>query len=108
MKCVTTFKNGQFVKVEKVADGISAKGSCVDTIREDGYVVFKEGLDGNYFCPRVIYKDKVRDFGKTKEGAAKIAEQNATKEIRAKAPKAKTTAKERRAAAPKRAAKESK
>lgn len=105
MKCVATFKNGQFVRVEKVAGGISTKGSCVDTIREDGYVVFKEGLNGTYFCPRVIYKDKVRDLGKTKESA----EQKAIKEMQAKAPKAKTTAKERRAAAPKkRAAKENK
>lgn len=75
MKCVATIKGGTLVSVNKYPNGVSANGNCMEmksvynekTLKDDLVPTLKEGLkDGEYFCPKSVWKEKVRDFGKVK------------------------------------------
>ena len=67
MKCVATIKNGNIESIDKVSDGYTRNGSCIDvTIKgKDRTFEVKKGLkDGVYYCPRELWKQRVRDLGK--------------------------------------------
>lgn len=85
MKCVATIKNGNIESIDKVSDGYTRNGSCIDIIvkGKDKTFEVKKGLkDGVYYCPKELWKQKVRDAGKVK--AATVAETKATKTKKAK------------------------
>lgn len=67
MKCVATIKNGNIESIDKVSDGYTRNGSCIDvTLKgKDKTFEVKKGLkDGVYYCPRELWKQRVRDLGK--------------------------------------------
>ena len=67
MKCVATIKNGNIESIDKVSDGYTRNGSCIDvTVKgKDRTFEVKKGLkDGVYYCPRELWKQRVRDLGK--------------------------------------------
>ena len=67
MKCVATIKNGNIESIDKVSDGYTRNGSCIDvTVKgKDKTFEVKKGLkDGVYYCPRELWKQRVRDLGK--------------------------------------------
>lgn len=84
MKCVATIKNGNIESIDKVSDGYTRNGSCIDIIVKGKDKVFtvKDLKDGVYYCPKELWKQKVRDAGKVK--AATVAETKATKTKKAK------------------------
>lgn len=85
MKCVATIKNGNIESIDKVSDGYTRNGSCIDIVLKgkDRTFEVKKGLkDGVYYCPKELWKQKVRDAGKVK--AATVAETKATKTKKAK------------------------
>lgn len=84
MKCVATIKNGNIVSIDKVSDGYTRNGSCIDIIVNGKGKTFsvKDLKDGVYYCPKELWKQKVRDAGKVK--AATVAETKATKTKKAK------------------------
>lgn len=84
MKCVATIKNGNIVSIDKVSDGYTRNGSCIDVIvkGKDKTFSVKDLKDGVYYCPKELWKQKVRDAGKVK--AATVAETKATKTKKAK------------------------
>lgn len=84
MKCVATIKNGNIVSIDKVNDGYTRNGSCIDIIvkGKDKTFAVKDLKDGVYYCPKELWKQKVRDAGKVK--AATVAETKATKTKKAK------------------------
>lgn len=85
MKCVATIKNGNIESIDKVSDGYTRNGSCIDIVvkGKDKTFEVKKGLkDGVYYCPKELWKQKVRDAGKVK--AATVAETKATKTKKAK------------------------
>lgn len=85
MKCVATIKNGNIVSIDKVSDGYTRNGSCIDIVLKGKDKTFevKKGLkDGVYYYPKELWKQKVRDAGKVK--AATVAETKATKTKKAK------------------------
>ena len=84
MKCVATIKNGNIVSIDKVSDGYTRNGSCIDIIvnGKDKTFSVKDLKDGVYYCPKELWKQKVRDAGKVK--AATVAETKATKTKKAK------------------------
>lgn len=85
MKCVATIKNGNIESIDKVSDGYTRNGSCIDIVlkSKDRTFEVKKGLkDGVYYCPKELWKQKVRDLGKVK--AATVAETKATKTKKAK------------------------
>ena len=85
MKCVATIKNGNIESIDKVSDGYTRNGSCIDLVLKGKDKTFevKKGLkDGVYYCPKELWKQKVRDAGKVK--AATVAETKATKTKKAK------------------------
>ena len=85
MKCVATIKNGNIVSIDKVSDGYTRNGSCIDIVLKgkDRTFEVKKGLkDGVYYCPKELWKQKVRDLGKVK--ADTVAETKATKTKKAK------------------------
>lgn len=85
MKCVATIKNGNIESIDKVSDGYTRNGSCIDIVLKgkDRTFEVKKGLkDGVYYCPKELWKQKVRDAGKVK--AATVAETKAAKTKKAK------------------------
>ena len=91
MKCVATIKNGNIESIDKVSDGYTRNGSCIDLIvkGKDRTFEVKKGLkDGVYYCPKELWKQKVRDAGKVK--AATVAETKATKATKTKKAKKET------------------
>ena len=84
MKCVATIKNGNIVSIDKVSDGYTRNGSCIDIIVNGKGKTFsvKDLKDGVYYCPKELWKQKVRDAGKVK--AATVAETKATKATKTK------------------------
>lgn len=67
MKCVATIKNGNIESIDKVNDGYTRNGSCIDvTVKgKDRTFEVKKGLkDGVYYCPKELWKQRVRDLGK--------------------------------------------
>lgn len=84
MKCVATIKNGNIESIDKVSDGYTRNGSCIDIIvkGKDKTFAVKDLKDGVYYCPKELWKQKVRDLGKVK--AATVAETKATKTKKAK------------------------
>ena len=84
MKCVATIKNGNIVSIDKVNDGYTRNGSCIDIIVKGKDKVFtvKDLKDGVYYCPKELWKQKVRDLGKSKTGT--VAETKATETKKAK------------------------
>lgn len=67
MKCVATIKNGNIESIDKVSDGYTRNGSCIDvTVKgKDRTFEVKKGLkDGVYYCPKELWKQRVRDLGK--------------------------------------------
>lgn len=94
MKCVATIKNGNIVSIDKVNDGYTRNGSCIDIIvkGKDKTFAVKDLKDGVYYCPKELWKQKVRDLGKSKTGT--VAETKATETTKAtKTKKAKKEAK---------------
>lgn len=84
MKCVATIKNGNIVSIDKVSDGYTRNGSCIDIVLKgkDKTFAVKDLKDGVYYCPKELWKQKVRDAGKVK--AATVAETKAAKTKKAK------------------------
>ena len=84
MKCVATIKNGNIESIDKVSDGYTRNGSCIDVVVKGKDKVFtvKDLKDGVYYCPKELWKQKVRDLGKSK--ADTVAEAKATKTKKAK------------------------
>ena len=85
MKCVATIRNGNIESIDKVSDGYTRNGSCIDIVLKgkDRTFEVKKGLkDGVYYCPKELWKQKVRDLGKTHTDA--VAETKATKTKKAK------------------------
>ena len=84
MKCVATIKNGNIESIDKVSDGYTRNGSCIDIIinGKDKTFSVKDLKDGVYYCPKELWKQRVRDAGKVK--AATVAETKATKTKKAK------------------------
>ena len=84
MKCVATIKNGNIESIDKVSDGYTRNGSCIDVVVKGKDKVFtvKDLKDGVYYCPKELWKQKVRDLGKSK--ADTVAETKATKAKKAK------------------------
>ena len=84
MKCVATIKNGNIESIDRVSDGYTRNGSCIDIIVKGKDKVFtvKDLKDGVYYCPKELWKQKVRDLGKSK--ADTVAEAKATKTKKAK------------------------
>lgn len=94
MKCVATIKNGNIESIDKVSDGYTRNGSCIDIVVKGKDKVFtvKDLKDGVYYCPKELWKQKVRDLGKSKTGT--VAETKATETTKAtKTKKAKKEAK---------------
>lgn len=94
MKCVATIKNGNIESIDKVSDGYTRNGSCIDIVLKGKGRTFevKKGLkDGVYYCPKELWKQKVRDLGKAKANTDTVAETKATKATKTK--KAKKEAK---------------
>lgn len=83
MKCVATIKNGNIVSIDKVSDGYTRNGSCIDIVLKGKDKVFtvKDLKDGVYYCPKELWKQKVRDLGKSKTGT--VAETKATETTKA-------------------------
>lgn len=83
MKCVATIKNGNIVSIDKVSDGYTRNGSCIDIVVKGKDKVFtvKDLKDGVYYCPKELWKQKVRDLGKSKTGT--VAETKATETTKA-------------------------
>lgn len=81
MKCVATIKNGNIVSIDKVNDGYTRNGSCIDIIvnGKDKTFSVKDLKDGVYYCPKELWKQKVRDLGKAKANTVTVAETKATK-----------------------------
>ena len=90
MKCVATIKNGNIESIDKVNDGYTGNGSCIDLIvkGKDKTFSVKDLKDGVYYCPKELWKQKVRDAGKVK--AATVAETKATKATKTKKAKKET------------------
>lgn len=91
MKCVATIKNGNIESIDKVSDGYTRNGSCIDIVLKgkDRTFEVKKGLkDGVYYCPKELWKQKVRDLGKVK--ADTVAETKATKATKTKKAKKET------------------
>lgn len=87
MKCVATIKNGNIESIDKVSDGYTRNGSCIDIVLKgkDRTFEVKKGLkDGVYYCPKELWKQKVRDLGKAKANTDTVAETKATKTKKAK------------------------
>ena len=86
MKCVATIKNGNIVSIDKVNDGYTRNGSCIDLIvkGKDKTFAVKDLKDGVYYCPKELWKQKVRDLGKAKANTGTVAETKATKTKKAK------------------------
>ena len=87
MKCVATIKNGNIESIDKVSDGYTRNGSCIDIVLKgkDRTFEVKKGLkDGVYYCPKELWKQKVRDLGKVKVDTDAVAETKATKTKKAK------------------------
>lgn len=87
MKCVATIKNGNIESIDKVNDGYTRNGSCIDIIAngKDRTFEVKKGLkDGVYYCPKELWKQKVRDLGKAKANTDTVAETKATKATKTK------------------------
>ena len=84
MKCVATIKNGNIESIDKVSDGYTRNGSCIDVIvkGKDKTFSVKDLKDGVYYCPKELWKQKVRDAGKAKTDT--VAETKATKTKKAK------------------------
>lgn len=84
MKCVATIKNGNIESIDKVSDGYTRNGSCIDIIvnGKDKTFSVKDLKDGVYYCPKELWKQKVRDLGKANTGT--VAETKATKTKKAK------------------------
>lgn len=83
MKCVATIKNGNIESIDKVSDGYTRNGSCIDIVLKGKDKVFtvKDLKDGVYYCPKELWKQKVRDLGKSKTGT--VAETKATETTKA-------------------------
>ena len=90
MKCVATIKNGNIESIDKVSDGYTRSGSCIDIIvnGKDKTFSVKDLKDGVYYCPKELWKQRVRDAGKVK--AATVAETKATKATKTKKAKKET------------------
>ena len=87
MKCVATIKNGNIESIDKVSDGYTRNGSCIDIVLKgkDRTFEVKKGLkDGVYYCPKELWKQKVRDLGKAKVDTNTAAETKATKATKTK------------------------
>ena len=86
MKCVATIKNGNIVSIDKLNDGYTRNGSCIDVIvkGKDKTFSVKDLKDGVYYCPKELWKQKVRDLGKAKVNTDTVAEAKATKTKKAK------------------------
>ena len=87
MKCVATIKNGNIESIDKVSDGYTRNGSCIDIVLKgkDRTFEVKKGLkDGVYYCPKELWKQKARDLGKAKVDTNTAAETKATKTKKAK------------------------
>lgn len=87
MKCVATIKNGNIVSIDKVNDGYTRNGSCIDIIvnGKDKNFSVKDLKDGVYYCPKELWKQKVRDVGKANTNTvAKTEATEATKTKKAK------------------------
>lgn len=64
MKCVATIKNGEIDTIDRVGNNYTKNGSCMTLEIEDKKRTFKliENLkDGIYYCPKEVWKQKVRD-----------------------------------------------
>lgn len=92
MKCVATIKNGNIVSIDKVNDGYTRNGSCIDIIvnGKDKTFSVKDLKDGVYYCPKELWKQKVRDAGKVKANTDTVAETEATKATKTKKAKKET------------------
>lgn len=92
MKCVATIKNGNIVSIDKVNDGYTRNGSCIDIVVKGKDKVFtvKDLKDGVYYCPKELWKQKVRDLGKAKANTDNVAETKATKATKTKKAKKET------------------
>lgn len=90
MKCVATIKNGNIESIDKVSDGYTRNGSCIDIVvnGKDKVFTVKDLKDGVYYCPKELWKQKVRDLGKSK--ADTVAETKATKATKTKKAKKET------------------
>lgn len=66
MKCVATIKNGNIESIDRVNDGYTRNGSCIDVIvnGKDRTFGVKDLKDGVYYCPKELWKQRVRDLGK--------------------------------------------
>ena len=86
MKCVATIKNGNIESIDKVSDGYTRNGSCIDIIvnGKDKTFSVKDLKDGVYYCPKELWKQRVRDAGKAKANTGTVAETKATKTKKAK------------------------
>ena len=92
MKCVATIKNGNIESIDKVSDGYTRNGSCIDIIvnGKDKVFTVKDLKDGVYYCPKELWKQKVRDLGKAKANTDTVAETKATKATKTKKAKKET------------------
>lgn len=79
MKCVATIKNGNIESIDKVSDGYTRNGSCIDIVvkGKDKTFAVKDLKDGVYYCPKELWKQRVRDAGKVNTNT--VAETKATK-----------------------------
>lgn len=88
MKCVATIKNGNIESIDKVSDGYTRNGSCIDVIvkGKDKTFSVKDLKDGVYYCPKELWKQRVRDVGKAKAKAKTdtVVKTEATKKKKAK------------------------
>ena len=84
MKCVATIKNGNIESIDKVSDGYTRNGSCIDIVVNGKVFTVKDLKDGVYYCPKELWKQKVRDLGKAKANTDTVAETKATKTKKAK------------------------
>ena len=92
MKCVATIKNGNIESIDKVSEGHTRNGSCIDVIvkGKDKTFSVKDLKDGVYYCPKELWKQKVRDLGKAKANTDTVAETKATKATKTKKAKKET------------------
>lgn len=92
MKCVATIKNGNIESIDKVSDGCTRNGSCIDIVvnGKDKVFTVKDLKDGVYYCPKELWKQKVRDLGKAKANTDTVAETKATKATKTKKAKKET------------------
>ena len=88
MKRVATIKKSNIESIDKVSDGYTRNGSCIDIVLKgkDRTFEVKKGLkDGVYYCPKELWKQKVRDLGKAHTDTVTETKATKTKKVKKEA-----------------------